>query len=321
MARRQQELAMAQKLPHLTWLRAFEASARHLSFTHAAAELNLTQAAVSKQVKLLEHFLREPLFLRKARSLVLTKVGAAYLPKVRDGFDRLAAGTEEVFGNRRSEVLTIRAPVAYCATWIVPRLQGFFDAHPGIDLRIISSVWGDDFDKERFDLDIQYGTGRWPGFTADRLSWEVIEPACAPSLLSGPVGLRQPGDLVGHRLLHVIGYEDGWATWLRAAGASGVNSGQGTQFDSSILAFEFAAAGGGVALARSSMVQPYYDSGRLVRPFDLAVPLEEAFYLIAPQDGSAHPDARVFRDWMLDTAAADSVNRRNRASAGMAERP
>jgi LysR family glycine cleavage system transcriptional activator len=307
------ELAMStRRLPNLTWLRAFEASARHLSFTNAAQELNLTQAAISKQVKLLEHYLREPLFERKPRSLVLTKVGAAYLPKVRDGFERLAAGTEEVFGLRRSEVLTVRAPVGYSVNWIAPRLQGFFDRHPDTEVRLVSSVWGDQFDNERFDLDIQYGTGRWPGYKADRLTWEVIKPVCAPSLLEGEHAIRKPADLALHRLLHVLGYEEGWADWLRYAKASAINSGQGLQFDTSLLAFEFASRGGGVALARSSMLGIEIERGRLVEPFGIEVPLQEAFHLISPETGHDHPDAQKFRDWLIETAENDPENRRNR---------
>jgi LysR family glycine cleavage system transcriptional activator len=307
------ELAMStRRLPHLTWLRAFEASARHLSFTNAAQELNLTQAAISKQVKLLEHYLREPLFERKPRSLVLTKVGAAYLPKVRDGFERLAAGTEEVFGLRRSEVLTVRAPVGYSVNWIAPRLQGFFHHHPDIKLRLVSSVWGDQFDNERFDLDIQYGTGHWPGYKADRLTWEVIKPVCAPSLLYGKNAIRKPADLAHHRLLHVLGYEEGWADWLRFAKTNGINSGQGLQFDTSLLAFEFAAHGGGVALARSSMFSIEIERGRLVEPFSVEAPLHEAFHLISPETGRDHPDAQKFREWLLDTANNDPENCRIR---------
>lgn len=299
---------MARRLPHLTWLRAFEASARHLSFTSAAVELNLTQAAISKQVKLLEQYLREPLFERKPRSLVLTKVGAAYLPKVRDSFDRLAAGTEEVFGNRRSEVLTVRAPVGFSVNWIAPRLPSFFDAHPGIGFRLVSSVWSDEFDQERFDLDIIYGTGNWPGFNSERLTWEVIEPVCAPQLLTAERPIREPADLKHHCLLHVLGYEEGWGTWLRHAGADGVNAGQGLQFDTSLLAFEYAATGHGVALARSSMSGPDLARGRLVRPFDMALAIDEAFYLIAPSDGREHPDAGLFRDWLVQQAHADRCN-------------
>jgi LysR family glycine cleavage system transcriptional activator len=309
------EFAMTvRRLPHLSWLRAFEASARHLSFTNAAQELNLTQAAISKQVKLLEQYLREPLFERKPRSLALTKVGAAYLPKVRDGFDRLAAGTEEVFGLRRSEVLTVRAPVGFSVNWIAPRLQSFFDAYPDRPVRLVSSVWGDQFDNERFDLDIQYGNGTWPGFQADRLSWEIITPVCAPSLLSGQSAISTPSDLAHHRLLHVLGYEEGWANWLHHAEADGVNAGQGLQFDTSLLAFEFAARGGGVALARSSMLGPEIERGRLVCPFDIRVPISEAFYLISPEAGSDHPDADRFRNWLIEAARNDPDNRKNQTA-------
>jgi LysR family glycine cleavage system transcriptional activator len=291
---------MIQRLPPLPWLRAFDASARHLSFTHAAAELNLTQAAISKQVKLLEHFLGERLFQRQARSLVLTKVGAAYVPKVRDAFDRLAAGTEEVFGNRRSEVLTIRSTVGFSVNWISPRLPGFFESHPGTPIRLVSSLWSDDVDREHFDLDIRYGTGNWPGCRADRLSWEVLEPLCSPALLAGTHPLRHPADLAEARLLHVMGYEDGWAVWLKAAGLGHLNAGQGIHFDSSLVAFEVAVNGGGVALGRSSMSAKEIAAGRLVRPFDLAVPIDEAFYLVAPTGEPAHPDAALFRSWLLD---------------------
>ncbi len=292
---------MVHRFPPLPWLRAFEASARHLSFTHAAAELNLTQAAVSKQVKLLEQHLREPLFHRKPRSLVLTKIGAAYLPKVRDAFERLSEGTEETFGNRRSEVLTVRATVDFSVNWVAPRLPRFFEQYPKTPVRLVSSVWGEEFDKERFDLDIRYGSGRWPGFRSDQLTWEKLEPLCAPALCAA---LKTPAELQHQRLLHVLGYEEGWATWLKAARVTQVNAGEGIQFDSSLLAFEVAACGGGVALGRTSMSALEIAAGRLVRPFDLAVPIREAFHMIAPADGSEHPDAAVFRDWILAEAAA-----------------
>jgi LysR family transcriptional regulator, glycine cleavage system transcriptional activator len=294
---------MAPRFPPPGWLRAFEAAARHLSFTHAAAELNLTQAAISKQVKLLELHLREALFERKARSLLLTKVGAAYLPKVQDAFDRLSIGTYEVFGNRRTEMLTVRSAIGFSVNWLAARLPQFLDAHLNVPIRIISSVWNEEFDAESYDLDIRYGLGRWPGFRADQISWEVLAPVCAPNLAAR---LTSPADLAGERLLHVLGYQDGWATWLSAAGAKGVDAATGTQFDNSLLAFEVAAAGGGVALGRPSMMAKDIAAGRLVQPFELAVPVREAFYLLSPdtgiQAGLEHPDAALFRDWLLATA-------------------
>jgi LysR family glycine cleavage system transcriptional activator len=291
---------MASNLPPLSWLRAFEAAARHLSFTHAGAELHLTQAAISKQVKLLEQHLRAPLFERKPRSLVMTKVAAAYLPKVQDGFARLGAGTEEVFGNRRAEVLCVRVPVAFGVNWLAPRLPRFLAAFPKVSLRIISSVWNEAFDAESYDLDIRYGLGKWLGFRAEQVSWESLEPVCSPEVAAV---LRVPGDLVGQRLLHVLGYQEGWGTWLVAAGARGVDAGAGVQVDTSLMAFALAAQGAGVALSRTSMGAQELASGRLVRPFDLAVPIREAFHVLTPEAGAAHPDAGIFRDWLVAEAA------------------
>ena len=173
---------MITDLPPLTWLRAFEAAARSRSFTHAAAELHLTQAAISKHVKALEQHLRQPLFIRHARSLELTKSGEAYLPSVQDALERLAAGTREVFGPRRTGVLTLRCAVAFAVNWLAPRLPAFLDANPDVNLRVISTVWNGPFDNDAFDLDIQYGRGDWAGFTSHRLTQETITPVCAPDL-------------------------------------------------------------------------------------------------------------------------------------------
>jgi LysR family glycine cleavage system transcriptional activator len=295
---------MKRSLPPLNWLRTFEASARYLSFTSAAGELNLTQAAVSKQIKLLEQYLREPLFHRKARSLVLTRVGAAYLPKVRDSIELLAEGTQEVFGNRRSEILTVRVTIGFSVNWLGPRLAGYYRKHPDRPVRIVSSVWNDEFNRERFDLDIRYGIGDWPGFRADRLSWEELTPLCSPSLLDRDPPLQTPGDLRHQNLLHVLGYEEGWAVWLKAAGIDNMNFGQGFQFDSSLIAFEVAATGAGVALGRMSLTDMELASGRLIAPFDLSTPIDEAFHLISPMDGTLHPDAELFREWILEEAIA-----------------
>lgn len=292
---------MGHQMPPLPWLRAFEASARHLSFTNAATELNLTQAAISKQVKLLEQYLREPLFERLPRSLTLTKAGAAYLPKVNDAFERLSSGTLEVFGGRRMGVLSVRAPVGYAITWLAARLPRFIAAHPKTQVRIVSSVWAEDYESETFDLDIRYGFGKWVGFEADRLTWERLIPVSLPEIAAR---LASPEDLGKERLLHVLGYQEGWATWLAAAGTTHVDAGSGLWFDTTPMAFEVAAQGGGVALGRSSMLERELASGRLVRPFDLELPIDEGFFLTAPEKGARHTDAAVFREWLLAEAAA-----------------
>lgn len=288
---------MLTDLPPLTWLRAFEASARTRSFTHAAIELNLTQAAVSKHVKSLELRLRHQLFIRRPRSLELTKSGEAYLPKVQDALERLATGTREVFGHRQGESLTLRCAVSFAAKWLSIRLPEFLDRYPTKSIRVISSVWNDAFDKDAFDLDIQYGFGEWPGFVSHRLTWETITPLCSPGLLAR-LPLRTAEDLRHHRLLHVLGYQEGWAVWLNAAGAKGVDPGAGLQLDTSLTAFEIAGHGGGVVLARSSLAERDLAEGRLIAPIDLAVPIEEAFHLLVPDGGRLHPDAKLFIDWI-----------------------
>lgn len=289
-------------LPPLIWLRSFEVAARHLSFTDAAIELNLTQAAVSKHVKSLELQLRHPLFVRLPRSLQLTKTGEAYLPKVRDAFERLSVGTHEVFGRSRTQELTIRCAVSFAVGWLAPRLPAFLALYPDMEIRIISSVWNGAFDADVYDLDIQYGTGDWKGVHSHRLSQETITPLCAPDMAEQ---LRHPDDLQAQRLLHVLGYQEGWGTWLRAAGATSVNSGQGLRFDTSLTAFELAAQGGGAALGRSSLAKRERDMGRLVAPFDLAVPVEEGFHLLRPVGKDQHRDASIFADWILAVAAED----------------
>jgi LysR family transcriptional regulator, glycine cleavage system transcriptional activator len=289
---------MALDLPPLTWLRAFEAAARTLSFTQAASELHVTQAAVSKHLKSLETHLRQALFIRRPRGLELTKSGAAYLPKVQDALERLSIGTREVFGQRRNNALHVRCAVSFAINWLAPRLPRYLNRHPGKPIRLMSSVWNDSTDAGDFDLDIRYGTGHWPGFNSSRLTRETITPLCAPDLPE----LATPDDLGHHRLLHVLGYHEGWGIWLKAAGAAQVDPGSGLHLDTSLTAFELAAHGAGVALGRRSLVGPALASRRLIAPFDLAVPIDEAFHLVQPAGGGDHPDAAAFVEWLVAEA-------------------
>lgn len=293
-------------LPPLAWLRAFEASARTLSFTHAAHELHLTQAAVSKNIRSLEMHLREPLFIRKPRGLGLTKAGEAYLPKVQDALQRLALGTQEVFGNRRNQALTVRTAVSFALTWLAPRLPGFMAAHPGVGLRIISSVWSDGFDPNAFDLDIQYGSGHWPGTSAFRLTEEALTPLCAPGLIAAG-RLKTAQDLENETLIHVLGYQEGWGNWLRTAAVAGLDPSRGLQVDTSVLMLELAAAGAGIALGRRSIAEQARFDGRLVAPFGLELPVAEGFYLLEPERGGQHPHAAHFSAWLKAEVAG--INR------------
>jgi LysR family transcriptional regulator, glycine cleavage system transcriptional activator len=289
-------------LPPLAWLRAFDVSARHMSFTAAAQELGLSQAAVSKQIKLLELKVGEPLFFRFPRGLGLTKAGEAFLPKVQDAFERLAAGTAEVFGPGRSDVLTVRAAIGFAVNWLAPRLPDFLLKHPGISLRIVSSVWNEDEGSDAFDLDIRYGDGHWPSVTSERLTFEKLQPVCSPKLLEGPTALRTPANLARHTLIHVLGYKEGWALWLKKAGINRMPQNTGLQFDTSLMAFEVAAQGAGIAMARSSMIERDLTSGRLVAPFALAVPVEEGFHLLSRKGAQKSSQASLFRAWLMEHA-------------------
>ncbi|MEL7230107.1 MAG: LysR substrate-binding domain-containing protein, partial [Pseudomonadota bacterium] len=286
-------------IPPLNWLRAFEATARHLSFTHAAGELNLSQVAVSKQVKQLELHLREPLFIRHARSLELTRAGSAYLPKVRDAFLQLADGTREVFGSGwakgQKSVITVRCAIAFSTNWLAPRMARFHARHPHVQLRILSHVWSERVGDGNalYDLDIRYGTAPWPGLQAERLTTDRLMPLCHPAMAQA--ALKEPADLLEQRLIHVLGYEDGWDRWLRAAQVEG--SVPGLQVDNSALAFALVEQNTGVALARSSMADHLLRGGRLVQPFDLTIPTKEAFYITWPTGTDPVGDAALFRDW------------------------
>jgi LysR family transcriptional regulator, glycine cleavage system transcriptional activator len=282
-------------LPPLNWLRAFEAAARTLSFTEAARELNITQAAISKHVKSLELNLRHQLFHRHARSLELTKTGEAYLPKVQDALDRLAIGTREVFGRRRSEALTVRCAVSFAVNWLAPRLPDYLKRYPDKPVRIFSSVWSDTVDSNAFDLDIQYGTGKWSGVKSHRLTRESITPLCDAATAKR---LRKPQDLRHERLVHVMGYQEGWGIWLDAAGARDIDPGQGLHVDTSLAAFAIASNGAGVALGRTSLMPT--TTAHLVKPFAREVPVDEAFFLLEPLSRSAHPDAVAFSNWILE---------------------
>jgi LysR family glycine cleavage system transcriptional activator len=304
------DLAMRQRLPSLNWLRAFEGAARHLSFTGAARELHMTQAGISLQVKHLEQYLGEPLFHRFARSLQLTDAGEAYLCIVREVFERLDEGTEEIFHRPGDGPTTIRVNVAFASLWLAPRIENFLAENPTPGLRLTAAVHPVDGDWDGVDMEIRYGTGKWPGFRSNRLTWDALFPVCSPALLGGPGALRQPNDLAHLLLLHVIGNQQGWAAWLAAAGVADVSAGQGLQFDTSIVALEMAAAGVGVALGHSSFVGGYFASGRLAAPFDICIPTNGAFYLVAPEGRPLHAEAKRFRDWIVPEAesAREAIN-------------
>ncbi len=297
---------MARRLPPLTALRAFEAAARHLSFSRAADELNVTHAAVSHQIKALEAYLGVPLFHRLTRAVRLTDAGRDYLPVLRESFDAIAEATGRILDGADGGRLTVSATPAFAARWLVPRLGRFYAAHPRIDVRIDPSMALVDFQRDDVDIAIRYGRGDWPGLRVERLLSLDMFPVCSPALLEGPEPLRCPADLARHTLLHDDLRED-WRRWLLAAGVEGIDLSRGPTFNDTTLLMQAAAAGLGVAIAVSALVASDLAEGRLVRPFEISVAEEAGFYLVYPEVAAARAKVRAFRDWML--AEARSVDR------------
>ena len=287
---------MARRLPPLNSLRAFEAAARHMSFTRAAAELNVSQAAVSQQIKLLEQRLGEMLFRRRHRGLALTDIGQAYLPSVRAAFDRLERATEQLFESGGARVLSVRVSTSLATLWLVPRLSLFQAAHPAIEVHLITAKHYDEFTGENVHMEIRHGHGEWSGMRADLLLGEELFPVCHPSLLEGDA------ELADQTLLHVIGYDEDWHMWLRAAGAGHIDPTRGLQFDTSVTALQAAVDGLGVALGRTPLVAGELAAGNLVAPFQVAVPGDRAYYLVCREDDAERPRIAAFRHWLLAEA-------------------
>ena len=305
---------MARRLPPLNALRAFEAAARHLSFTRAADELAVTQTAISHQIKGLEARLGVQLFRRLPRGLVLTEEAQLFLPAIRDAFDRIAAATERLTREQGSGVLTLSTLPSFAGKWLVPRLGRVRQAHPEIDLRISASLRLVDFDRDNVDVAIRSGRGHYPGLRVDRLFTEEVFPVCSPRLLAeGPHPLRTPDDLRHHVLLHDLDpgqvvFADAtepWRRWLAAAGVDGVDVERGPLFEDTHLLLDAAIAGHGVALGRSAIAAADLAAGRLVRPFEVSLPFGLAYYLVCPEASAERPKVRAFREWLLAEAARE----------------
>ncbi len=292
---------MSRRLPPLNALRAFEAAARHLSFTRAADELHVTQTAISHQIKSLEERLRVRLFWRRPRGLLLTEAAQRYLPPVRDAFDRIAVATAQLAATGSSGSLTVSVLPSFAAKWLVPRLGRFRAAHPDLDLRISASSQLIDFARDDVDVGIRMGRGSYPGLRVDRLFGESLVPVCSPELLRGPQPLRRPEDLRHHLLLHDDDHS-GWQLWLELAGVEGVDAGRGPIFTDSAMVVQAAAEGQGVALARSVLAAGDLAAGRLVRPFEVSVPYDLAYYLVSPEPTAGQPKVSLFRAWLLAEA-------------------
>jgi len=295
---------MPRRLPSLNALKAFEAAARHESFTRAAEELCVTQGAVSHQVKALEAELGVKLFNRERQRLVITEAGRAYLTIVRDAFDRIANGTERLLQRQSTGALTVSTSPNFAAKWLVHRLGRFAQAHPEIDLRVSASLHHVDFAREDIDLAIRHGDGVEPGLHTTCVCAEELFPVCSPKVLSGRKAVRRPADIGRLTLLHIKDRRD-WGKWLEAAGVKGVDVSRGPVLSEASMAIDAAVDGQGVALARTALAAWDLIGGRLVRPFALALPVSYAYWIVCPKATARLPKIVAFSDWLLAEARAD----------------
>lgn len=291
-------------LPSLNGLRAFEASARLMSFTLAAAELNVTQTAISHQIRRLEEQLGIRLFKRQNRGLALTQEAKEYLPAVRSAFEDLRHATAKLRQTDATGRLTVSTTASLATKWLVSRVAAFQDAHSKIEVRITTSTHLVDFRREEVDIAVRYGRGNWPGTRAHWLMAERLFPVCAPGLPTEVNPLRQPHDLARHTLLHTTAWRDDWGLWLTAAGLPlSIAARRGLTFDLGFMAIQAAVEGLGVALGRVHLVEADIAAGRLVAPFDTVLPQDAGYYVVTPEATADAPKIALFRDWLIASAA------------------
>ncbi len=301
---------MVKQLHPLNALRAFEAAGRHLSFVRSSEELHVTPAAVSHQVKGLEDILGLRLFLRLPRGLLLTDAGQQLLPDLRDCFARIDRAMERVREIDERGPLTISVAPAFASKWLVPRLGLFGDAHSEIDLRISAGLSLIDFQRDAFDAAIRLGSGDYPGLEAMKLFEETMTPMCSPRLLNSDT--CNPNDLRNHTLLHdeSLGFDahaPTWATWLKAAQVTGIDSSRGPRFSHPDHALQAAIDGAGVALGWCNLAAADLEAGRLVAPFALSLPLGLDFYLVYPEGHGDRPKVAAFKEWLLSELGRTSA--------------
>jgi LysR family glycine cleavage system transcriptional activator len=315
---------MIYRLPPLNALRVFEAAARHLSFKEAANELNITQAAVSHQIKSLEEYLGVELFRRAGRGVQMSDAARACLPKLREGFDALAAAVETIRERGDEAELVITAPPVFTARWLMPRLADFSRSEPKIEVRVVGSskmvdagaldsavlINGLDLRSETSGVEIHLGSGQYPGYRADKLFDVSCTLVASPDLVKGQPPLRTPADLAHHVLLHddamdIVAGGESWVKWLQAAGvADQVDGSRGPRFSSNILSLEAASQRLGVALALKPLVDMDIASKRLVQPFPVEMLPESAYYLVCPEVIAERAPVVGFRNWLLRQAGA-----------------
>jgi LysR family glycine cleavage system transcriptional activator len=295
------------KLPPLNALRAFEATARHLSVKSAAEELCVTPGAVSQMLKALELHLGVKLFHRVNRGIFLTDAGQGYLPPVRNAFRQIADASRRIAVATDTGTLTVSVTPFFAAAWLVPRLKHFQDAHPDIDLQVVTSNALVDFSRDGVDVAVRHGLGRYPGLRSDRVVAVEIVPVAAPRLVARLGAPATPAALT--RWPHVHDAErKGWHLWFQAQGIDDIGPPRGPSFDDSGLLLKAVLAGQGVGLLPAAMVALELAEKRLVKLADVVLLADFAYYLVYPESNHERPKVAAFRTWILNCATSDTAN-------------
>jgi LysR family transcriptional regulator, glycine cleavage system transcriptional activator len=300
---------MLEQFPGLRSLRAFNAAARHLSFTKAADEMGVTPAAISHQIKELEDQIGVALFTRTSRSMVLTREGDILSTAAAESLETLARAVKRIKRLENRKVLKVSASPSIAAKWLVPRLDRFLDQAPGAEVRVDVSTTALDFERDDVDIAIRFGQGRYPGLKSDLLFTDKIFPVCSPRIITKEKPLAQPKDLLRHTLIHLEYEAQGvvwpnWKMWMLAAGINDFDDKRGLHFGQTSLTVQAAIDGHGVALGDSNLVADDIAAGRLVKPFELSLkaPSQFAYHVVSPLDTTQNPLVEAFRQWALSEA-------------------
>lgn len=292
---------MARKIPPLNPLRVFEVVARTENLTRAAEELHVSQPAVSRQLGVLESYVGVELFRRERHGIRLTRAGQKYAQAVMPAFEAIGAATDQLMKRGRENTLHVQTYTTFAAKWLIPRLADFRALQPEIAVVITNSVEVPDFDRDDVDLSIQIGTGHWPRIEADFLFDDIIEPVCSPAFLRQHApDARYPQALLRTRLLVSHYRQTDWDQWAKACDYGHEIAGtERMRFSSSVLTWQAAADGLGIAIGQTALLGEDFAQQRLVAPFGLPVRAALPYYLLRPQLQRPSRRVTVFRDWLL----------------------
>ncbi|MEL6951721.1 MAG: LysR family transcriptional regulator [Pseudomonadota bacterium] len=284
--------SVEKNLPPLTWLRAFEAAARHLSFTRAAADIDLTQSAVSQHVRSLEAFLGKDLFIRKIRALELTEAGGHYLPVVREAFELLSRGTQAFTGLDRGLTMVLQCNLAFSVYWLAPRLHRLYAANPWLVLNIVTPIWDPERHAANAAIEIRFGHEQEMTRTAERLTHDGYFPVCAPDYQGGKF------DLEAATKFDCAGIRSNWSTWFDSQGQEEPQGSAVNLTSTYVIAMQAALAGAGMTLTHDTLVRDLTAQGTLVCPFDHKPDLTEGYFLISPSEYAQTPATEAFKSWI-----------------------